>query len=93
MGIALEIRTLYDSGSWRIDHVARSRLTPSNSASAWAGACDLWASVRVPTDAQYLDLGLSRADGRRYFASGSGRTWNLTAFCSVPGPPSRCQAA
>ena len=29
----------------------------------------------------------------RYFASGCGRTWNLTAFCSVPGPPSRCHAA
>ena len=28
-----------------------------------------------------------------YFASGCGRTWNLTAFCSVPGPPSRCHAA
>ena len=28
----------------------------------------------------------------RYFASGCGRTWNLTAFCSVPGPPSRCHA-
>ena len=29
----------------------------------------------------------------RYFASGCGRTWNFTAFCSVPGPPSRCHAA
>ena len=28
-----------------------------------------------------------------YFASGCGRTWNLTAFCNVPGPPSRCHAA
>ena len=28
-----------------------------------------------------------------YFANGCGRTWNFTAFCRVPGPPSRCHAA
>lgn len=30
---------------------------------------------------------------RCYFASGSGRIWNFTLFCLVPGPPSRCHAA
>ncbi len=35
----------------------------------------------------------SRISRLRYFASGSGRIWNLTRFPGSTGPPSTCQAA
>ena len=47
--------------------------------------CQLWlAKPYVPT----LILLSDRSPKAAYFASGSGRIWNLTTFGSTPGPPS-----
>lgn len=52
----------------------------------------LQAGYRMRRRMRTLDV-RTRHGAVSYFASGCGRTWNFTAFCSVPGPPSRCHAA